>query len=162
MCVVCVIRCTTVFLFVNTAPTIIDISAEIEGTIAGGAKRILEYIGFPDEGFTLEINIPVGGLQVYGSFEISNPTSLTADFEFSVQIDINYFVSPELRPSTCDDVGMRRRRQANNVTLSNNLYLSIVGLEDNNTFSLNTTIGDTSSAAGTIILTNQEPIMIMN
>ena len=90
----------------------------------------------------MTISIVKGRIIVYGSFTIRNPTTLTADF--SVQTGgssgINYFVSPDLyTKSTSHSAGGlgRRKRQA-----EKNVYLAIVGLMSNNSFTMNTTTGD--------------------
>lgn len=106
----------------------------MQGTITRRTRRLLKY-DFPDEGLTLKLE---GRLQVYGSFTVPNPTSLTADF--SVESDnegIDYFVSPA--PFTNNDSDGSDDRQSNSV------YLSIVGLEDRVDFVLETSLGDTTS-----------------
>ena len=109
---------------------------------------LLQY-PFPDEGITLKIDITIGQIQVQGSFTIRNPTSLTADFSIqSTSAGIDYFISPDLYQSSIGGMQANRRRRQTG-SLSNttaNVYLSIVGLLKNNTFSLNTTFVDTTSA----------------
>ena len=48
-----------------------------------------------------------------------------------------------------DDSQQRRKRQVPTNVTGSNLYLSIIGVENNNTFSLNTTYGDTTDAVPT-------------
>ena len=108
----------------------------------------------------------MGDLLVRGSFTIRNPTSLTADFSIeSNNGGIDYFVSPELyRASTNtggNERGRRKRQAATNSTSNNNVYFSIVGLQDNNTFFLNTTFGDTSASGAGMILHHQpRPLLL--
>ena len=94
---------------------------------------------FPNEGITLKIDITQGQLLVYGSFSILNPNSLTADFSFQSTSDgISYFISPELYQSSTIRF---------NVSRSADLYISLIGLQNNNIFLLNSTFGDTSDAS---------------
>lgn len=115
------------------APAITYISDKLEGNLEINQVRLLEY-KFPKEGMTLKIDITQGQLIVYGSFSIRNPTVLTADFSIKSTSKINYFISPEL--------------YSNSITVNNNIsvrvYLSLIGLQINNTFSLNTTFGNTT------------------
>ena len=101
---------------------------------------------------TLKVNVTQGNLLVYGSFSVQNPNNLTQDFSvMSNGNDIDHFISPELlRQSTDnrDGGGSRKKRQTPTPTNATdaNVYLSIVGLNDNNTFVLNTTFGDTTES----------------
>ena len=123
------------------APAIVAISDPLETSLGMNESRLLQY-PFPDEGITLKIDITIGQIQVQGSFTIRNPTSLTADFSIqSTSAGIDYFISPDLYQSSTG--GMQTGSLSNTTA---NVYLSIVGLLNNNTFSLNTTFGDTTSA----------------
>ena len=107
---------------------------------------MLQYV-FPSMGMTLKIEITQGNLAVRGSFTVQNPDALTQDFSvMSNGNGIDYFISPQLYIQSTtddddDDDGSRRKRQ----TSMPNVYLSIAGLNDINTFALNTTFGDTTS-----------------
>uniref|UniRef100_A0A1X7VAA2 Uncharacterized protein n=1 Tax=Amphimedon queenslandica TaxID=400682 RepID=A0A1X7VAA2_AMPQE len=118
---------------------------EIATTLKKGASRSLQYV-FPSTGMTLKIDITVGNLVVRGSFTIQNPDALTQDFSVTSNGNgIDYFISPQLYVQSTtdddDDDGSRRKRQ----TSMPNVYLSVAGLNDINSFSLNTTFGDTTS-----------------
>ena len=110
---------------------------------------MLQY-EFPSMGMTLKVNVTKGNLVVHGSFSVQNPNNLTQDFSvMSNGNDIDHFISPELMRQSTDNGnggGSRKKRQTplpTNATGAN-VYLSIVGLNDNNTFVLNTTFGDTA------------------
>ncbi|XP_011403766.1 PREDICTED: uncharacterized protein LOC105312654 [Amphimedon queenslandica] len=149
-------------------PTSTENGMEIATTLPKGSSRLLQY-GFPPMGMTLKVDVTVGNLAVRGSFSVQNPNELTQDFSvMSNGNDIDYFISPELYvQSTTDDDngGSRRKRQTSiptNITNAN-VYLSIVGLNDNNTFVLNTTFGDTTeyipTSTGTSVLGSMILIM---
>ena len=124
------------------------VGTKIVSNIARGAKRLLKYVYLKAEGLTVKVGITVGNVLVRGSFSVQNPTELTQDFVVTSNGDkIDYFVSPELyeQSTTVSTDGQRRKRQAT-PTNELTLYLSIVGLDNNNTFSLNTTIGDTTAS----------------
>ena len=130
------------------APAIASISDPLETSLGMNETRLLQY-PFPDEGITLKIDITIGQVQVQGSFTIRNPTSLTADFSIqSTSTGIDYFISPDLYQSSTG--GMQTSYQTGSLSNTTaNVYLSIVGLLSNNTFTLNTTYGDTTSAGKT-------------
>ena len=116
-------------------------------SLSMGKSRLLLY-SFTNEGITLKVDITLGQVLVQGSFIIQNPTSLTADFSVtSTNSGIDYFISPALYQSSIGDLQTSRRRRQTGSTsnITANVYLSIEGLETNNTFSLNTTFGDTTS-----------------
>lgn len=122
---------------------------EIASNVAKGSTRLLQYAYSLIEGMTLKIDVTQGSLLVRGSFSVQNPTELTQDFTvMSNGNDIDYYISPGLyeRSTTIDSGSQRRKRQAPIPTNATdlNVYLSIVGLDNNNTFILNTTIGDTT------------------
>ena len=130
-------------LSIKTAPAIASISKPLATSLGMGKSRLLQY-PFPNEGITLKVDVTLGQVQVQGSFTIRNPTSLTADFSVSSTTNgIDYFISPGLYQSSIGGLQTsRRRRSPSNITT--NVYLSIEGLQANNTFYLNTTFGDTS------------------
>ena len=102
---------------------------------------------------TVRLAISAGDFIIRGSFCVPNPTELTQDFAVTSDgSDIDYFVSPELFESSTtviDDSQQRRKRQAPINVTDSNLYLSIIGVGNNNTFTLNTTYGDTTDAVST-------------
>ena len=99
---------------------------------------------------TLKVDITQGQLQVYGSFSIRNPTSLTADFSVqSTSAGIYYIISPKLYSSSTN-TGLITKCQASPSTNTSavSVYISLTGLVNNTMFSLNTTFGD----AGNLLL----------
>ena len=80
---------------------------------------------------------------VYGSFTIRNPTLLTADFQVDGTGTLEYFVSPALYDSSVFE-SANRSQFLNNTSV----FVSLVGQQDNNTFIMNTTFGDTTSNGG--------------
>ena len=125
-----------------------DVGTEIVGKVTGGGKRLFKYVFSKAKGLTVKVGITLGNVLARGSFSVQNPTELTQDFVVTSNGDkIDYFISPELyeQSTTVNTDGQRRKRQAT-PTNELTLYLSIVGLDNNNTFSLNTTIGDTTAS----------------
>ena len=112
---------------------------------------MLKYPFVVTEGMTLKVNITQGDLLIRGSFTIHNPNALTEDFSITSNgnDDIEYFISPELLMQSTnydnnDGLGTKRQAPIPTNATGANVYLSIVGLNDNNTFVLNTTFGDTT------------------
>ena len=140
-------------IIIITAPSILEIGKDIVSVVAKGASRLLRYAFSKTLGMTIKIGIRLGDVLVRGSFSVQNPTELTQDFvAMSSKGVIDYFVSPEAyKNSTAIRItdGQRRKRQTmpNNVTNDElTLYLAVIGLNDNNTFTLNTTTGDTTES----------------
>ena len=73
---------------------------------------------------------------MYASFSVPNPNLLTADFELTgINASIHYYISPDMyHNSVYDSAGTIAEQQL--------LYLTLSGLEERNTFFLNTTLGD--------------------
>ena len=133
-------------LSIKTAPAIVSINELLTTSLGMGKSRLLLY-PFPEEGITLKLDVTLGRVEVQGSFTIRNPTSLTADFSFtSTNSSINFFVSPGLYQSSIGGLqtSRQRRQTGSSSNITANVYLSIEGLQTNNTFSLNTTYGDTT------------------
>ena len=129
------------FSLSSTAPAIFEISQELQTTIGRDQATNLEY-NFPPGGFTIKIEISDGELVLYGSFMIPSPSSLTADFEFRITSEIDFFVSPEFYELVINyDGENRRRRQASEDSI---VFITVVGQDDINTFFLNTTYDDTT------------------
>ena len=126
------------------------------GGVVGGIARVIAAIRrlkLPysvSRGLTLKVAVTQGNVAVHGSFSVQDPNELTQDFFIASNgNDIDYFISPELFRQSTDNGnndGRRTKRQASIPTNATdaNVYLSIVGLNDNNTFILNTTFGDTT------------------
>ena len=130
---------------ITTAPAIAFINESLRTSLTMGTSRLLQY-PFPAEGITLKIVITLGQVQVHGSFTIRNPTSLTADFSItSFTSGIIYFISP----SGLQTSGRLCQTGSPSNTTANVVYIFIEGLQTNNIFFLNTTIGDTSKGKST-------------
>ena len=132
------------------APAIADISQSVQRTLGRDQSQYLQY-NFPiEDGFTVKINISVGEITVYGSFTIRTPSSLTADFEVTSRNFIDYYISPAFYNSSVYTAGRQSQTAG-----SNNVYLNLQGVDQTNTFSLNTTLGDVtdggSKSSGTCI-----------
>lgn len=102
----------------------------------------MEY-DFPvSTGITVNIDVQAGDIIVYVSFTIQNPNPLTADIEWSPSTEPNYFISPDDYQSA---VATTTSTTSNNQSV-HDLYVSMVGLDDNNQFSLKTNEGGTDDA----------------
>ena len=131
------------FFLLHTAPSVTDISQQLQNTIGRNQSQTFKY-EYHSEGFTIKIEVIVGGLVVYGSFSIPTPSSVTADFKIYATNKLDYFVSPSLYNSVYGDGQGQYHHLSENATL----YISLVGQENNNTFILNTTFGDTTDSGG--------------
>ena len=137
-------------IIIITAPSILEIGKDIVSVVAKGVSRLLRYAFSKTLGMTIKIGIRLGDVLVRGSFSVQNPTELTQDFvAMSSKGVIDYFVSPEAyeNSTAIRTTDGQRQTMPNNVTIDElTLYLAVIGLNDNNTFTLNTTTGDTTES----------------
>ena len=118
-------------------------------------------IEIPWTGLTLSVCVTTGHIIVYGSFSTTNPNSAVHDFYLEIHVPHQQeeseseecrevFIKPSINehssqcihnPITPSD---NRKRSASHSSPDNNIvYLSIIGKDDNNSFVMNTTYGNT-------------------
>ena len=108
----------------------------------------------PEEGLTVRLCVRNGLIVLYASTTIPNPNQAYYDWKLECIDcdDCEMFVDPEdfeVIPADVE-VPQRRRRQAmvnttEEVVYTNfTVYISVEGMEDRNTFELNTDVGDTT------------------
>ena len=137
-------------IIIITAPSILEIGRDIVSVVSKGVSRLFRYAFSKTLGMTIKIGIGLGDVLVRGSFSVQNPTELTQDFvAMSSKGVIDYFVSPKAyeNSTAISTTDGQRQTMPNNVTTDElTLYLAVIGLNDNNTFTLNTTTGDTTES----------------
>ena len=116
----------------TTAPAISDIGQAITNTLQQNEVTFIQ-VALPDGGMTLSIDVTVGVVVTYGSNKIQNPNEAFYDFKLSNS-------RPEIFVTT-DTFGIAN---FTNITI----YISIQGQSASNEFTLNTTIGDTTTVTG--------------
>ena len=124
----------------------IEVAAQLEGQISYFQYQL------PEEGMTLELTVTKGRAILYASTKISNPNSAFHDFSFETDSSVDVFLSPEdlVKSDNNIDIGINKRdveeeeqRKRNFTDIK--VFVSIEGLDKNNSYVLDTTFGDTST-----------------
>ena len=118
-----------------------------------GAVARYQFI-LPVNGTTIRLCVKEGRIVFYASIRISNPNSAFYDYKLEVENLIKaeercgeVFVENEQGTPTTDDINTNGKRQAPTELedLSDTtLYMSVEGIEEKNTFDLESTVGDTT------------------
>lgn len=113
----------------------------------------MSYITYPfePEGVTLQFRVEEGTVDVFGSFNVRNPTQSTADFTFTAELQTTYYVSPEsFEEATGMQLNGRSARQvtSENATTEHSLFISISGLNEMNSFDVTTVPGEDAGTFG--------------
>ena len=116
----------------TTAPAVSDIGQAITNTLQQNEVTFIQ-VTLPDGGMTLSIDVTVGVVVTYGSNKIQNPNEAFYDFKLANS-------RPEIFVTT-DTFGSIEIANFTNITV----YISIQGQSATNQFTLNTTIGDTTT-----------------
>ena len=119
-------------------------SAAISRSIQHNTKVYLEY-EVPNEGFTVKTMVDEGALALCGSSSLERPDcsyAPTHDWKLEVNSYSEIYISGNGLPN--DDSQPISKRQATEMSRIT-IYITIEGLASQSTFSLNTTLGDTTT-----------------
>ena len=97
----------------------------------------------------MRVEVTIGSISVCGSREIERPDcsySPTYDWKRDITISTEVYINGD---GLLDGSVTKKKRQAALDVNATRVYVTVEGLENNNTFSLNTAFGDTTS--GTVI-----------
>ena len=117
------------------APVISDVGQVITNILQQNEVTFLQ-LDLPDEGMTFSLDVSQGSVVMYGSNKIQNPNEAFYDFKLSNS-------RPELFVNQ-DTFGRISKRETSNIT-DITIYISIQGQSVSNNFTLNTTMGDTTT-----------------
>jgi len=114
----------------------------------GGTARL--NFALPVEGITIRLCVSQGYLVLYASVSSTAPNSAVNDFMLEIGTGCSdIYIDPTDTGNGIDNSMGRRKRQMFSSTASESanitLYVSIEGVEERNTFILQTTTGDTST-----------------
>ena len=129
----------------------VKVSQQLLGTVS-----YFQY-ELPDEGMTLRLNVAAGRVVLYASARVQNPNSALYDVRLETESNEDVFLSPSdlqtgggLLGGSVVGAGKRRRDSEDSgeegdlaVTM---IYVTVEGLEKNNSYVLETTFGDTSTS----------------
>ena len=136
------------------APEIVGLKVLSTREITRGEMAHISYPFNPKIGVTLQYRVEQGTLNVFGSFNVRNPTRSTADFSFVAELQTTYFVSPEkFNEATGMQSNETSARQAvSDNTTAQTLFTSITGLNEMNNFNITTVPGDDPGTFSKLLL----------
>ena len=109
------------------------------GTLTEGANVRYE-LDIPEEGVTVRLCVREGSIILYASYTVTNPNEALHDFRREVISTgtINCddaFIPPE-------NTGSNRRKRQSEMESPSTLFISVVGVEEQNDFDVETSEGD--------------------
>lgn len=114
-------------------PAQVDIEQTITDILDGGEVSFFEYL-LPVQGMTISLEVEEGGsAALYASSQLMNPSAAFYDYMLQTDSSAQVYVDP----GVLGDSGIVKRE-------TTALYVSIEGLEESNSFSLETAVGDTT------------------
>ena len=116
-------------LFCLIAAAEVEIDTMVMDTLQIDEIKYFEY-PFPDEGLTLKVDVDEGSVVLYASDIIETPNEALYDWKVETDGYDDVFIDPA---------------DLDRPVLGNSVYVSIEGLEDSNTFTIDSTMGDTST-----------------
>lgn len=133
------------YVSVHTAPAIAEIEQGFVGTLEQNQKAFYQF-ALPEGGATVKIDVETGSVVLYASNTIQNPNEALYDYKLETSSSSDVYISPDDFEDTTSITKRQAMPPANtNITI----YISIEGQSGINSFSLNTTYGDTTSTEPT-------------
>ena len=125
----------------DIAPAISDPGQQITGLLTQGEVTFLQ-MSLPDDGLTITIDVNEGSVVMYGSDKIQQPNEAFHDFKLTNEKPEIYLTEEIFGKNTSTIVS---KREATTDSTGITIYISIQGQSMVNNFTLNTSIGDTTS-----------------
>ncbi len=114
----------------------VSIATTVTDTLESGGIKYFEY-PFPDEGLTLKVDVDEGSAVLYASDIIQTPSEALYDWK----VETDGYQDVFLDPADLD-----------RPVMGDSVYVSVQGLESSNTFSIDSTYGDTSTKGVSYII----------
>ena len=128
----------------------IQVSEQLQGSVS-----YFQY-ELPDEGMTLRLNVAAGRVVLYASTRVQNPNSALYDLRLETESTEDIFISPRDfveegegggdTDSSMAGVGRRRINLEERERDVMMIFVTVEGLEQSNSYVLETTLGDTSTS----------------
>ena len=156
-------KCTCIVDYkLNFFPSAASINAPVE---VKPIKRDIEkntnvYVEFsvPEDGFTIEVEVEIGQVAVCGSNSLERPDcsySLTYDWRLEVNQYSELYIGANGSPGGSEDTTPAPTTPTDDAITNATVYVTVEGLDTNNTFLLNTTYGDTTTPTTTATVTTE-------
>ena len=118
------------------------VGSSLEGVIRD-SETLRFTFEYPDEGLTVRICTHNGTIILYGSFTISNPNKALHDFALDAFILGN--ICEDVFVQQSNSKSGKKKRQAV-PSKPDSVYISIEGLAEKSTFTLTTSVGNTTES----------------
>ena len=122
----------------------------MNGTLDQGEQARFQ-LDIPVTGITIHLHIETGRIVLYASTKIPNPNAAYYDWKLECLIGCDFFVDPrdlDIVQVPVDDVQQKHQVNESSNDTNFTLYLVTEGEEENTTFMIETTVGDTSTPKG--------------
>ena len=131
-----------------------DVGEALNGTLEQGEQARFQ-LDIPVVGLTIHLHVEAGRVVMYASTEIPNPNSALHDWKLDCLIACDFFVDPQgldivQTPVTVDNTEQQPQVNESSNLTNFTLFLVTEGKEENTSFMVDTTFGDTSTPKGTI------------
>ena len=125
-------------LSIITVPTSLTIGTALTSSVGGGSINYYQYY-FPSNGITIKLNVGTGTINCYVSDRFQNPNEELYDWKIVVSGYADTFIDPNLLGRTP----------------GSNIYIGLQGVASSNTFTLDSTSGDTRGIIFTVQCINE-------
>lgn len=114
------------FSTIIIVPTTLTFGTALTSSVGSGSINYYQYY-FPSNGITIKLNVGIGTISCYISDRFQNPNEEQYDWFISVSDYSDIFIDPNLLDRTP----------------GSNIYIGLLGIQSSNTFTLDSTTGDT-------------------
>lgn len=134
-------------LFLASAAVTVEQPVEVATQLKGQISYFQYQL--PTEGMTLHLTVVMGKAILYASTEIANPNSALHDVRLETDSSADVFLSPKDLFEDDFDINViidrKRDVKGSRKFTDIDVFVSIEGLDSNNSYVLDTTFGDTST-----------------
>ena len=125
---------------VLTVPAPVEIGQTIESLLDEGELSFFQF-SLPAQGMTFQLQVQKGRVVMYASNKIRNPSAALYDVRLETHSIASAYLSPSDFEFDAPDSSSRKRQATANTTI----FVSVEGLDNINSFVLDTTFGMLSS-----------------
>ncbi len=122
----------------HSVPAPVEVAQTIEGTLDGGEFSFFQFL-LPTMGMTLRLQTQRGRVVVYADDSIQNPNAAFYDYKLETGSNSEVYIDPG---ALGIDHGTRKRQASADAT-ETTIYVSLEGIDESNSFELESNVGDT-------------------
>ena len=128
---------------VPTVPAPVEIGQTIESLLDEGELSFFQF-SLPAQGMTFQLQVQQGRVVMYASNKIRNPSAALYDVRLETYSTASVYLDPSDFEGDAPD-SSSRKRQATAMFTNTTIFVSVEGLDNINSFVLDTTFGMLSS-----------------